>query len=90
MVLHLLKSWSIEKSKLHVLCFQSSAAGSQACAAQFVQPLTPTSQSTVLALFFRWFLKVNNLRMTYQSLNSIVKIPRNPRQYCELRKSFLI
>jgi hypothetical protein len=65
MVLHLLKFGSTEKSKLHVLCFQSSAAGSQACAAQFVQPLTPASQITAPALLFRGFLKINNLRITY-------------------------
>jgi hypothetical protein len=52
MVLHLQNFRSTEKSKLHVLCFQSSAAGSQAGAAQFVQPLTPASHTAVLALFF--------------------------------------
>jgi hypothetical protein len=67
MVLHLQNFGSTKKSKLHVLCFQSSAAGSQACAAQFVQPLTPTSQTTVPALLFRGFLKINNLLITVKA-----------------------
>jgi hypothetical protein len=45
MVLHLLKIGSTEKSNLHVLWFQSSAAHSQAGAAQSVQPLTPQPKS---------------------------------------------
>jgi hypothetical protein len=65
MVLHLLKFGSTEKSKLHVLCFQSSAAGSQACAAQLVQPLTLASETTALALLFRGFFKINNFPITY-------------------------
>jgi hypothetical protein len=52
MVLHPLNFWSTEKSKMHVLCFQSSAAGSQAGAAQFVQPLTPASQTAVAGAVF--------------------------------------
>jgi hypothetical protein len=67
MVLHLLKFGSTEKSKLHVLCFQSSAAGSQACAAQFVQPLTPAWQTTVLALFLADFLPINHLLITLKA-----------------------
>jgi hypothetical protein len=59
MVLHPLKFGSTEKSKLHVLWFQSSAAHSQAGAAQYVQPLTLQSEkrrevgvfSSILAQF---------------------------------------
>jgi hypothetical protein len=42
---------------LHVLCFQSSAARSQAGAAQFVQPLTPEFANPVPTAVFRGFLQ---------------------------------
>jgi hypothetical protein len=52
MVLHSLKLGSTEKSKMHVLCFQSSAAGSQAGAAQLVQLLTLRfAKSEAIAVF---------------------------------------
>jgi hypothetical protein len=57
MVLHLLNFGSIEKSKLHVLWFQSSAAGSQACAAQSVQLHTPRFKNPSANRDFRGFLK---------------------------------
>jgi hypothetical protein len=57
MVLHPLNFWSIEKSKLHVLCFQSSAAGSQAGAAQLVQLLTPRNPNPNANRGFRGFLQ---------------------------------
>jgi hypothetical protein len=54
MVLHLLNFGSTEKSKLHVLSFQSSAARSQACAAQTVQSLNAKfANYSILAGFSR-------------------------------------
>ena len=56
MVLHLLKFGSTEKSRMHVLWFQSSAAGSQAGAAKFVQPLTPEFANLSIDRGLRGFL----------------------------------
>jgi hypothetical protein len=56
MVLHLLKFGSTEKSKLHVLWFQSSAAHSQAGAAQSVQSLTMQLKSGEKVGIFPAFL----------------------------------
>jgi hypothetical protein len=47
---------STEKSKLHVLSFQSSAARSQACAAQTVQSLIAKFTNHSILAVFRGFL----------------------------------
>jgi hypothetical protein len=81
MVLHLLNFGSTEKSKLHVLYFQSSAAGSQGCAAQFVQPLTPKLANVVSIAIFRGFLQGSGLAITIKVEFPFVKIAHNPCWY---------
>jgi hypothetical protein len=64
MVLHPLNFWSTEKSKLHVLCFQSSAAGSQAGAAEFVQLLRLGFSNLIANRVFRGFLQGFNCALS--------------------------
>jgi mono/diheme cytochrome c family protein len=89
MVLHLLNFGSTEKSKLHVLCFQSSAARSQPGAAQFVQPLTPMFAKLVSIAVFRGFPQGFGLIITLKVEFPFVKIAHNPCWYCHVREDEL-
>ncbi len=89
MVLHVLNFGSTEKTNLHLLWFQSSAAHSQACAAGFVQAM--------LARFFKTSRCVGFPRIAEGEVEkafaifhaSFVKIWHNPRQTRELQNPTL-
>jgi hypothetical protein len=82
MVLHLGNFSSIEKTKLYVLCFQSSAGRSQAYAAGFVQPLTPKFANYHAGAHFSRISARSEFIFAMRTEFSFVKIPHNPRQYC--------